>query len=674
MFGDPHKARTTEPHTVDDCLVEQRRSSLLGSASQGDKLPAQNMGARLIAVAGPVPKTEFLLGDEEAVIGRDVTATVCVNSRSASRRHCVVRRNGDQYLIKDLGSSNGTLVNGLPITECVLQHGDRIAVSDALFVFATDQPAELALRPEVTESRDAEALEFATVQQAEPLFRNPQRLLASMQSQKQANHVQALLEINRKAATLREPEELEQALLDAAFQLTPAESAAVLFFEQLDAPPSSVTGQNRSSQLTSKIQFSQTVVRRVLNEQVAVLARNTGAEQALKDVASLAAGGNQSILCVPLLAHERSLGALYLSTRNPAQVFDETHLETITGVAAVVGLALANAFDFQRMRAQAALLRTALEQDRPMIGESPAMKKIYDIIARVAPAETTVLLLGESGTGKEVAARTLHRNSRRAEKSFVAVNCATLGDNLLESELFGHEKGAFTGAVGLKKGLLETADDGTVFLDEVAELPLTVQAKMLRVLQEREFSRLGSTRPIKVNVRLIAATNKDLRAAVAAGSFREDLWHRLNVVALRMPALRERREDIPLLANFFLARSSQRCERRVLGMTPEARELIQQYDWPGNVRELENAVERAVVLGSDSEIQASDLPETIWEGAPVSSGSLTYHAALSEAKKKIVTQALESTGGNYTEAARRLGVHVTYLHRLMKAFKMRLSK
>jgi Nif-specific regulatory protein len=632
------------------------------------------MGARLIAVAGPVPKTEFPLGDEEAVIGRDVAATVCVNSRSASRRHCVVRRNGDQYLIKDLGSSNGTLVNGLPITECVLQHGDRIAVSDALFVFATDQPAELALRPEVTESRDAEALEFATVQQAEPLFRNPQRLLASMQSQKQANHVQALLEINRKAATLREPEELEQALLDAAFQLTPAESAAVLFFEQLDAPPSSVTGQNRSSQLTSKIQFSQTVVRRVLNEQVAVLARNTGAEQALKDVASLAAGGNQSILCVPLLAHERSLGALYLSTRNPAQVFDETHLETITGVAAVVGLALANAFDFQRMRAQAALLRTALEQDRPMIGESPAMKKIYDIIARVAPAETTVLLLGESGTGKEVAARTLHRNSRRAEKSFVAVNCATLGDNLLESELFGHEKGAFTGAVGLKKGLLETADDGTVFLDEVAELPLTVQAKMLRVLQEREFSRLGSTRTIKVNVRLIAATNKDLRAAVAAGSFREDLWHRLNVVALRMPALRERREDIPLLANFFLARSSQRCERRVLGMTPEARELIQQYDWPGNVRELENAVERAVVLGSDSEIQASDLPETIWEGAPVSSGSLTYHAALSEAKKKIVTQALESTGGNYTEAARRLGVHVTYLHRLMKAFKMRLSK
>jgi Nif-specific regulatory protein len=440
-------------------------------------------------------------------------------------------------------------------------------------------------------------------------------------------------------------------------------------YEQLDSSPSQALGQ-RSSLSSSKIQFSQTVVRRVLNEQVAVLARNTGAEEALKDVASLA-GGNQSILCVPLLAHKRSLGVLYLSTRNAAQVFDETHLETMTGVAAVVGLSLANAFDFQRMRAQAALLKAALERDRPMIGESPAMKKISDTIARVAPAETTVLLLGESGTGKEIAARAIHGNSRRAEKPFVAVNCATLGDNLLESELFGHEKGAFTGAVGLKKGLLETADGGTVFLDEVAELPLTVQAKMLRVLQEREFSRLGSTRPIKVNVRLIAATNKDLRATVAAGSFREDLWHRLNVVALRMPPLRERREDIPLLANFFLARSSQRCERRVLGMAPEARESIQQYDWPGNVRELENAIERAVVLGSDSEIQVNDLPETIWEGAPAAPGSLTYHAALSEAKKKIVTQALELAHGNYTEAARRLGVHVTYLHRLMKAFKMK---
>jgi transcriptional regulator with GAF, ATPase, and Fis domain len=627
------------------------------------------MGARLIAVAGPSLKTEFPLGDEETVIGRDVAATVCINSRSASRRHCVVRRDGDQYLIRDLGSRNGTLVNGLPVTECLLRHGDRIAVSDSLFVFALDLPDEFPLRPEVTESGDAAPLEFATVYQAEPLFRDPHRLLSTM-SPRQEIQLQALLEINRKAATLREPEELQEALLDAAFQLTPAESAAVLLYEQLDAPASTVIGQHRSSELT-EVRVSQTVVRRVLTQQVSVLARDTGTEEALKDVPSLAAADNHSILCVPLLAHERALGVLYLSTRNAAEVFDEIHLETMTGVAAVVGLSLVNAFDFQRMRAQAQMLEVALDHERPMIGESPAMKKVYDSIARVASADVTVLLLGESGTGKEVAARTLHRNSRRAEKPFMAVNCATLGDNLLESELFGHEKGAFTGAVSLKKGLLEMADGGTVFLDEVAELPPTVQAKLLRVLQEREFSRLGGTRPLKVNLRLIAATNKDLRAAVNAGSFREDLWHRLNVVALRMPSLRERREDIPLLANFFLARSSQRCERRVLGIAPEAREAIQQYDWPGNVRELENAIERAVVLGSDPEIQVNDLPETIWEGAPAVPGSLSYHAALRDAKQKIITQALESAGGNYTEAARRLGVHVTYLHRLMRAFEMK---
>jgi transcriptional regulator with GAF, ATPase, and Fis domain len=611
---------------------------------------------------------EFPIGDE-AVIGRDIAATICLNSRSASRRHCIIRREGDQYLIRDMGSSNGTLVNGLPVTECVLRHGDRIAVSDSLFVFALDLPVERALRPDVTESGDATPLEFSSVHQAELLFRDPHRLLSTM-SQKHGIQLKALLEINRKAATLRNPEELEQALLDAAFELTPAESAAVLLYEQLDAPASSVAGQHRSSKLT-EVRVSQTVVRRVLTQKVAVLARDTGTEEALKDVASLAAGGHHSILCVPLLAHERALGVLYLSIRTDGQVFDEIHLETMTGVAAVVGLSLVNAFDFERVRAQAHMLEVALDHERPMIGESPAIKKVYDSLARVATADATVLLLGESGTGKEVAARTLHRNSRRAEKPLMAVNCATLGDNLLESELFGHEKGAFTGAVSLKKGLLEIADGGTVFLDEVAELPLTVQAKLLRVLQEREFSRLGSTRPIKVNLRVIAATNKDLRAAVNAGSFREDLWHRLNVVAIRMPPLRERRQDIPLLANFFLARCSQRCERRVLGIAPEARELIQQYDWPGNVRELENAIERAVVLGSDSEIQVNDLPETIWEAAPTVPGSLSYHAALRNAKQKIITQALESTGGNYTEAARRLGVHVTYLHRLMRTFEMK---
>jgi transcriptional regulator with GAF, ATPase, and Fis domain len=629
-----------------------------------------NMAARLIAVAGPLKNTEVVLTENESLIGREPNASVCLNSRSVSRRHCIIRREGVNYILHDLGSHNGTLVNDRVVEEHALQHGDRIAVADSVFMYAADG-AELPFRAEVTESADP-ALHFATVQLAEPLFHHPEKLLVHAEAAKLGHELGAILEINRKAATLRDPEELKEALLQAAFHLTPADSAAILLYDQPEASASSMLGHHRSATVTAPVQVSQTVTRRVLQEKVAVLARDIGSEDAFKHVHSLLAIGSRSVLCVPVLSRDRCLGVLYLDTRRADAGFNDRHLETMTGVAAVVGLSLENALDFQRMRAQAELLQEALRQDRVMIGDAAVMRKIYEAITKVAASETTVLVLGESGTGKEVASRAIHRNGKRADKTFVAVNCATLSENLLESELFGHEKGAFTGATAIKKGLLEVADGGTVFLDEIAELPLTVQAKLLRVLQEREFTRLGSTRPIHVNIRLIAATNKDLKAAVAAGTFREDLWHRLNVITIKLPPLRNRMEDLPMLANFFVAQASKRCGRRVLEISPEARAAMQRYDWPGNVRELENAIERAVVLGSDEEIQVSDLPETIWEGAEdehLSSGTASYHAQLAEAKRRIVTEALNASGGNYTEAARRLGVHVTYIHRLMRAFK-----
>lgn len=625
----------------------------------------------MIAVAGPLKSTEVVLSQDETLIGRDPGCSVFLNSPSVSRRHCVIRRQEDKYLLRDLGSHNGTLVNQARVSEHLLQHGDRISIADSVLIFSIEE-TRTSIPTDVTESSDAGTLQFAAVQTAEALYRNPEKLLAEAQSSKIRKELNAILEINRKAATLRDPQELQEALIEAAFQLTPADDAAVLLYEQPEASASSSLGRHRSGPVRSAVQVSRTVVRRVLQERVAVLAGDVGSEEALKNVRSIMQMGSQSILCVPLLSRERCLGVLYLNVRSSGIRFTDRDLETMTGVAAAVGLSLEKALDLERMRVQAELLEAALQHDRAMIGESLAMKKAGELIARVAGSESTVLVLGESGTGKEVAARAIHRNSRRAGKPFVAVNCATLGDTLLESELFGHEKGAFTGAVASKKGLLEAADGGTVFLDEVAELSLTVQAKLLRVLQEREFNRLGSTRPVRVNIRLIAATNKDLRAAVATGSFREDLLHRLNVVAIKLPPLRERKEDLDLLAKFFLAQSSRRCGRRVLSISPDALSAMHHYDWPGNVRELENAIERAVVLGSELEIQLSDLPETIWETAgtePVHSGNLNYHAALREAKRRIVTDALKTTGGSYTEAARRLGVHVTYIHRLMRGFK-----
>jgi len=245
---------------------------------------------------------------------------------------------------------------------------------------------------------------------------------------------------------------------------------------------------------------------------------------------------------------------------------------------------------------------------------------------------------------------------------------------LLESDLFGHEKGAFTGAIAQKRGKFEIADGGTVFLDEVGELTPPIQAKLLRVLQEHEFERVGGTRPIKVDVRIIAATNRDLEEAIRAKSFRQDLYYRFNVVSLTIPSLRERREDIPLLANYFTSVYAKKCKRRLKGISPEARAFLQAYDWPGNVRELENAIEHAVVLGSTELIAPEDLPDAVCEAGDTGSLPPTrYHEALKEAKRRVITKAIEEAEGNYTEAAKLLGIHPNNLHRLIRNLNLKAA-
>jgi transcriptional regulator with GAF, ATPase, and Fis domain len=296
----------------------------------------------------------------------------------------------------------------------------------------------------------------------------------------------------------------------------------------------------------------------------------------------------------------------------------------------------------------------------------------------VAPSDSTVLIHGESGTGKELAARAIHMNSPRKLQPFVALNCAALTETLLESELFGHEKGAFTSAIAQKKGLIEVAESGTLFLDEIGELSPILQAKLLRVLQEREFTRVGGTRSIKINVRFLAATNRDLREEVRADKFRADLFHRINVISLTLPALREHSEDIPLLAEHFIARFAKKSGRIIRGLSPAARAVLVQYDWPGNIRELENAIERAVVIGSSDWILPEDLPDTLADTSPASSASPSeatakYHDALRAAKKQLILGALEQSGGSITEAAKSLGVHPNYLHRLIRNLDLRLA-
>ena len=343
-------------------------------------------------------------------------------------------------------------------------------------------------------------------------------------------------------------------------------------------------------------------------------------------------------------------------------------------------LEVRNLLDRSRLKVENVQLRRALKSfGMPgIVGKSEAMQKVFDLMTQVAPSRATVLIQGESGTGKELVAKTIHATSPRADRPFVPVNTGSLPVDLLESTLFGHVKGAFTSAIASKRGLFEVADQGTIFFDEIGTIGVETQAKLLRVIQEREFMRLGGTETVKVDVRILAATNVDLRKLVQEGKFREDLFYRLNVISITLPPLRERREDIPLLVDHFLARFSEENGRRGLHFSPEALKLLMDYDWPGNVRELENAVERAVVLSSNSLLGAPLLPEQISANgsrrmsAPVFeelNGRSLFEITESY-ERRVILEMLARTHWSQTEAAERLRIPLSTLNQKIKRLQI----
>jgi len=322
-----------------------------------------------------------------------------------------------------------------------------------------------------------------------------------------------------------------------------------------------------------------------------------------------------------------------------------------------------------------------------IIGQSEAVRALYAVIDKVADTPSTVLVTGESGTGKELVARALHEHSGRADQPFIKVNCAAIPTNLMESELFGHERGAFTGAVNSKPGRFELADGGTLFLDEIAEIPPEMQVKLLRVLQESEFERVGGVRTIRVDVRLVAATNRDLKSEIDRGGFREDLYYRLNVVPVTLAPLRERPDDIPPLVDFFVARFNDRLGKRITGVEPDALDALTRHRWPGNIRELENIIERAVLFADDEHLTLADLPPEVAVGAgkpqaaagarrddaPLGDEGLKEQvkAATSRLERQLIARALEQTGGNVTHAARLLKISRKGLQLKMKELELR---
>lgn len=477
----------------------------------------------------------------------------------------------------------------------------------------------------------------------------------------------ALYEVTQTISSILEPRHLLESVLEIAMKHLEAERGVlILVDEEQKAGFSVVASKNfASDQHPSEFAASSSVIKRVLTEGGSVLTLDAPADERFEASKSILAQNILSIICIPLRVHNLVRGAVYLdSTRSRGKFNDET-LRFLTVFGDLAAIALDNAQRYEQLRVENERLRAGVESTRlfeGIIGQSKEWKAVLDLVQRVMDVDVSVIITGESGTGKELIARGIHAHSGRSAKPFVAVNCSAIPEQLLESELFGYRKGAFTSAVSDKMGLIEYAHGGTLFLDEISLLAPHLQNKLLRVLQEREIRRVGDLEDRKVDVRIIAATNRDLREEVRAGTFREDLFFRLNVVEIHLPPLRERSEDVPLLSNYFLKKAAESFKREVRSISPKAMQMLLRHPWHGNVRELQNVVERAVVLCRGEEIQEQDLQLQHVREADLLQSGLT----LEEFERKLVEKTLREMKGNRTQTAEKLGVSLRWLQYRLK--------
>ena len=611
-------------------------------SSRGESL-TNGAEPRLVAVRGPLKGSIFALPEGDYSVGRQAASNLPLEDHAVSRKHCTFIRTGLQCAVKDLESRNGTFVNGTPVTEHQLEQGDEVRIGGSVFCYLVDR--DRAVRPasgdfKTRQIQVTESIYLSSVNQSAlpPSARAVHDLRTLLRVSTMLHSFRGLQEAHGTAAA----EVLRNHLSSLLLELIPGERGGVF-----------ITGTDSRDWKPNADVF-----KRASEERMAVW---------LED----ADGAGLSAIAAPVTVRGEVAAVIYVESADPVLKFDEGHLQLLTAVAGMAAGAWENATILGWLQEENQRLQQELKVEHDMVGVSAKMRELQRQIGKVAPSNSTVLILGESGTGKELVARTIHRNSLRAAGPFVAINCAALADTLLESELFGHEKGAFTGAVAQKPGKLEMAQGGTVFLDEIGELSPLLQAKLLRVLQQREMERVGGTKIIKLDLRVLAATNRDLDDAVKKGVFRQDLYYRLNVVMLTAPALRERPEDTIPLAEHFAKKYAQDCGRKITGLAPQARVYLQSYGWPGNVRELENAIERAVVLGSTDTILAEDLPEHIRETRPAEVSASLYEEAVEAAKRQVVLKAFDQANFDHETAAKILGLHPNYLHKLIRTMDLR---
>ncbi|MAD79850.1 MAG: sigma 54-interacting transcriptional regulator [Pirellulaceae bacterium] len=641
-------------------------------------------------------------------IGRASTCQIVIKDERCSRNHGEVFSSEGDWIIRDLDSRNGTVVSGEPIQgDHTLIPGEVIRIAHCQMAFVhdlsqafvgVDEPpdpgGETVNGLPMSSISDSHVLddsfEPTTIMHRRGHTRFLQRNLAADSSPPKVGESAA--QLCRLAFELANQTSVSSAAnlaLDGLFEGTIVDGGG-LWLASRDARDELTIDEmeliaSRTDIGSSYRRVSAFLATMVLKDGEAVLARNIEGDSSLGIRDSAGVFSATSVICAPIRQESKVIGLVHLYCTDGDRTLDADDLEFTLAVAENVALALKNlglqqslTEDLSATRSEVVQLRKQLGEQSEIIGSSAIMKQVQEDISRAAPSRATVLIRGESGVGKELVARAVHYSSPRSNGPFVCLNCAALSETLLESELFGHERGAFTGATERKIGKFEQADQGTVMLDEIGEMSSSIQSKFLRVLEGHPFERVGGSKAIKVDVRVIAATNRNLERAVADGSFRRDLYFRLHVVEIQVPPLRKHPSDIIELANFFLDRFNEDTGRKLAGYSPEAVNLMQHYRWPGNVRELRNVIERAVLLTHHEVIAAEDLTlsnlATASESGEFQFSSTSYDpSTLADVEKRHIAATLSSTGWNKSRAAEILGIERSTLDRKIKRYELKAN-
>jgi transcriptional regulator with GAF, ATPase, and Fis domain len=622
------------------------------------------------------PRT-FVLYKPVTTVGRALGNDVAIPSHGLAETHIQVLFDGRDFNLEEVDKQAEILINGKKKRRARLVHGDRITLGDVEVSFSVfDEPQKVTRSP--VGAGDGAAP--ASISETQLHVTNQQ--LAGLRK---------LYEFSEKLMMMKDIDQLLESMLDAVIEVTGAEKGLILLNDDAfstaahglpreaaevpasndapvhSTPPARIRASRnvkREAIAETSGQISDSIVRKVIETGRPVIVSDALSDSQFKTSESVLALRLSSVMCAPLVSQGHVQGVLYVGNDRVKGLFDRNQLDVLSIFAAQASTILQNAMLLNALRADKEKLVNELKDKRfgEIIGACPSMLEVFRKLQKVATTDISVLITGETGTGKELIAREIHRRSNRVNGPFIVINCGAIPENLIESELFGHVKGAFTGAIASRPGKFQAANGGTLFLDEIGELPLNLQVKLLRALQERVVFRVGDSKPEKVDIRIVAATNRVLEEEIRAGRFREDLYYRLNVVNIYLPGLRERGDDVIIIAKALLSKHTEELGAHVQGFTPQALAAIKKHPWPGNIRQLENRIKKALVLCEKSLLG----PEDLDLGKEAESPILPLEKAKEEFQRKYVLEVLERNNGNRTQTARDLGVDPRTIFRYLE--------